>query len=438
MKVLLVNIFKIGDPNATGATLKHMLMGIPDVEYLQLCLAPSSEKSTGKEIVETVTVKPIDNWFLYMLMQISAYKRRLSDNDINKTEQSNQSTEQKSKFKNRMYSKVKRWLVKSARNPIVRINSEVRKCIIDFDPDLIYTIGGCNAVLSAAIEISEMLHINIVVHSMDDFYNTEFTENMFLYKWYRRRFIKASLLAYSHSAMSIGISEDMADEYARVFGIPFTYAMNCVESKSYKRVERKKKEKISNQFLIIFSGGLHGGRYQSICEVADIIYRINQNGNSTKLVMEVYTSELDYEKYGGKVNEYVVIYKYVPKTELMCNLQRANLLLHVESFNREYVDYFRLSMSTKIPEYMLSGVPILCYGSTEICSVRYIMKHDFGLVAENSFQLEKLLVDVLAGKYNMEDYTMKAYLTCKMEFEKDVVQARIQKCFAVNVIQGKM
>jgi glycosyltransferase involved in cell wall biosynthesis len=56
------------------------------------------------------------------------------------------------------------------------------------------------------------------------------------------------------------------------------------------------------------------------------------------------------------------------------------VLLHVEAFDDTVRAYTRLSLSTKIPQYMSSGRPILAYGPGELASCRYIADCDCGRV----------------------------------------------------------
>ena len=60
------------------------------------------------------------------------------------------------------------------------------------------------------------------------------------------------------------------------------------------------------------------------------------------------------------------------------NLARADILLHVESFEEKEKNYFRLSMSTKIPEYLSVGRPVLVVGPDDIGSVEYIRQNHVG------------------------------------------------------------
>jgi glycosyltransferase involved in cell wall biosynthesis len=66
--------------------------------------------------------------------------------------------------------------------------------------------------------------------------------------------------------------------------------------------------------------------------------------------------------------------------QVMPELSRADVLVHVESFGAAAREYTRLSISTKIPQYMASGRAILAYGPSEVASCAYITETGAGLV----------------------------------------------------------
>jgi len=57
-----------------------------------------------------------------------------------------------------------------------------------------------------------------------------------------------------------------------------------------------------------------------------------------------------------------------------------DVLVHVESFFEEDSARTRLSISTKIPQYMASGKAILAYGPSDLTSLRYINRNRAGVV----------------------------------------------------------
>ena len=60
-------------------------------------------------------------------------------------------------------------------------------------------------------------------------------------------------------------------------------------------------------------------------------------------------------------------------------IERSNVLVHVEAFDKDSARSTRLSLSTKIPEYMMSNRCILAIGPATIASMQYLQKNEVAL-----------------------------------------------------------
>ena len=62
----------------------------------------------------------------------------------------------------------------------------------------------------------------------------------------------------------------------------------------------------------------------------------------------------------------------VSSDEIIIEMKKYDLLVHIESFEKKYTNKTKLSISTKIPEYLATGRPILAVGPRDISSIKYI------------------------------------------------------------------
>jgi hypothetical protein len=75
----------------------------------------------------------------------------------------------------------------------------------------------------------------------------------------------------------------------------------------------------------------------------------------------------------------------VPSQDVSAVQADADALVHVEAFDRSSRLSTRYSISTKIPEYMVAGRPILAYGPGEAASLKYVAESQCGIaVGERS------------------------------------------------------
>ena len=70
----------------------------------------------------------------------------------------------------------------------------------------------------------------------------------------------------------------------------------------------------------------------------------------------------------------------LPAEELRAKMREYDVLVHAEAFDAKSAHATRLSVSTKIPEYLASGVPVLAVGPEQAASIRYIRDARAGAV----------------------------------------------------------
>ena len=69
--------------------------------------------------------------------------------------------------------------------------------------------------------------------------------------------------------------------------------------------------------------------------------------------------------------------------------------MHVESFDEKSKNSTRYSLSTKIPEYLNSGVCIFAYGPDDIASIEYLKENSVAFVCSNKTDLRLTLKKLL-------------------------------------------
>ena len=103
---------------------------------------------------------------------------------------------------------------------------------------------------------------------------------------------------------------------------------------------------------------------------------------SQNLGFRIYTSDADrakYERQFGQIAE-VVFCERVSQEELIGKMRSSNYLIHVEAFDEKIKKYTRLSISTKIPEYLAAQRPIIAIGPRDIASIEYLRDNNCAYV----------------------------------------------------------
>ena len=122
---------------------------------------------------------------------------------------------------------------------------------------------------------------------------------------------------------------------------------------------------------IVYAGGLHLDRLSSIEILAKYVENLSSN-----VRIKVFSGDSADSKVRKRMSCYKRVELMDPVTSdaLRGILRNADILLHVESFDAYYASRTRYSLSTKIPEYLSFGKPILAIGPEFVASMRHLQE----------------------------------------------------------------
>jgi glycosyltransferase involved in cell wall biosynthesis len=248
-------------------------------------------------------------------------------------------------------------------------------------PDLVYSLLGSVRVNRLAVRIARDLGVPLVPHFMDDWPSTNYGSGE-LFGLARASLLRTLRAAVRMAPRGMCISQPMADEYQRQYGIPFGAFANCVDDTAFADGPADGTGRPSSRPVeLVYVGGLHLGRWQPLARIAEVLDRSAQE-EPPVLRLTVYAPEHDLsqfrEAFGGRRS--VRLDRWLHSDEVPKVLHAADVLVHVESFAPAHRRYTRLSLSTKIPQYLAAGRPILGFGPAEVASMRHIADAQAGVV----------------------------------------------------------
>lgn len=294
-----------------------------------------------------------------------------------------------------------------------KYSNKLDKFIREFKPDSIYTPLDRVEVMFLAYKISMKYNIPIYPHFTDDWINTMYEKNFFLIipcivkKYYLKKILDRTEKAFS-------ISEKMAYEYSNQYKMPFFPLMNCIDD-SEPSVESGLDV---STLRFCYSGGLHLNRWKSLkflCKGLEYL-------ESDKTIeFNIFTNESDWQLYEDKFIDFPFVHYmgFISQSEMLHELTKQTVLVHVESFDKKISAYTRLSISTKIPEYLSMKKPILAIGPSDIASIEYLNTNQGAFVVDR--QDEELLKNVITKIMNLElreEVSMNAYYLFKKNHTK--------------------
>ncbi len=245
----------------------------------------------------------------------------------------------------------------------------VSQWVAEFDPEIIFFCGGdANYLYLPVLGLANSTTAPLVFYVTDDYAlpDTAASWPERVKRAWTRRLLGRAMTA---SSLVLTIGEAMSDVYTELYGVRSEHLMNLVDLPA----------DIPNSFgisdtdaVISYVGGLHLNRWRVLLRVADSLQRISERfGQEARLA--VYAAEVPPEAAGAfSIHPRIEYCGSVPSNEVPDVLASSRALLHVESFDSDARRATRLSVSTKIPEYLSSGRCVVAVGPPEVASIRYL------------------------------------------------------------------
>lgn len=249
-------------------------------------------------------------------------------------------------------------------------SNELNNWLDSFNPNVVFFCAGDSRfAYKINSYIVKKYNTKSVVYVTDDYILPRTNFNVFW--WIRRALVVNSLKkALIRSQLFFTISEEMKSVYSRIFGKNSKVLMNATKSLLIRNNQQVENELIE----LVYAGGLHFKRYETLVLLGQAIKRYNKKSVTKKVQLKIY-STVEPSKFIKKKFDAIDSIKYcgsLNSEEIKIVLNSCDFLVHVESFEKKFLNMVRLSLSTKIPEYLSLGKPILAIGPYGISSMNYL------------------------------------------------------------------
>lgn len=241
----------------------------------------------------------------------------------------------------------------------------IRSFIENFRPNIFFFQTSGN-VFSFRIArwIAERYNLKVILETTDDYLGFHISASPFYYYLHCKLNEEYSKIS-KKAAMIIVISDEMLNEYRGKYPGNYYVAMNSVQIKDIADKSRK------DRIRLLYAGNLELGRWKTLLLLSSVIqtmnigiefdiYSLSKLSNNVIKKFKVY----DKTRFRGAISSF----------ELNNIRPNYDVLVHVESFNRENKIITRLSVSTKISEYLASNRAILAIGPYNVASIRYLKR----------------------------------------------------------------
>ena len=222
-----------------------------------------------------------------------------------------------------------------------------------------------------------------------------------LYRWFQRRDIRSSVILSNGNFAITPKTKSEADA---------TFKISCkILTKPIENFVEPKLSDFSDKFpiKIVYTGNLGIGRLGTIFSIGQILDSLNLNNK--KIELHIYTNTTILDKERRKLGNSIVIHGSIPQKEVNEVQRTADILLFVEAINGKYSKIARLSLSTKITDYLASGKCIMAVARRDIAPIEYLAEHDAAIIATNMKEMYEYLVQIVNNKNILYQYAKNAW-----------------------------
>jgi hypothetical protein len=389
-KILIIAGYTFEGTDATSITLKNIFSSWDQEKIAFIFITNPENNQVDNNHIFSIRNRKFGNFQLNKQKKNILNDIRTSKSVVSGVAGAISTNNKKTKFLNFLHTII------SSHIAIIPYNytKELDAFILKFQPDLIYSPLGEIGVMKLVNEVSRKHNLLVFPHFMDDWMKTKYAKNLFLI--IPRIITNINIRKiFKRTEKAFAISEKMALQYSQQFNIPFYALMNCVEEPIKKSVFDSNDKTIR----YCYSGGLHLNRWQSLVFLCESLSTAQKN---VSIELSIFTKESDWQLYKNNFKKYSFVnYKgFIAQSEMLAELKNYTVLVHIESFDKIVLDYTRLSISTKIPEYLSMKKPILAIGPSDIASIEYLKNNNCAFIVDSKD--EKLLNNTLNHILNQQ------------------------------------
>ena len=285
-------------------------------------------------------------------------------------------------------------------------SKELLSFIDEFNPDLIFIpIYNSSYVSKVQHYVKEYTGKKMIGYVSDDVYTLkQFSLNPLYWidriknRYFIKRTIDSCEILYT-------ISKIQRDEYGKIFK-PETKIL----SKGADFTEKPISKKRNNIIDFVFAGNIVAGREKSLLMIGEALNLINKNTFKARLT--IYTGVSLKQSLLSKFEELKSIdFKgKVSYNEVIKRQQKADVLIHVESFSLKEKLAVRHSFSTKLVDFFKLGKCIFAVGSKDVASINSLIENDAAIIAVNKKEIYTKLGSIIENQNLIEEYAEKSWI----------------------------
>lgn len=312
------------------------------------------------------------------------------------------------------------------------LTPNLERWIAEFRPNVLYTILGSNGMMALIEAIADRFGLPLVIHFMDDWPAAAYRGGA-LGPLQRKNMKRRLARLLARAAECLAISPAMAVAYQRRYGRSFRNFQNAIEVARWRPTSKRDLVAKRPAELLYVGSIFANAQLDSLVDCARAVITLTEQGFPVRLVISSPAEQI--EQFRGRLVMGPAIRlepAIADDAAFFARIAEADALFVPSNFDRSSVRFIRYSMPAKLPAYMVSGTPILMYGSGQTTQVRYALESGWAHVVERRDQTAlaqgiRAIVEVDSLRRHVRDAALR---TVTLHHDAAVVRPAFQALLA--------
>jgi glycosyltransferase involved in cell wall biosynthesis len=280
----------------------------------------------------------------------------------------------------------------------LKITQDFKEWVTAFNPDIIYSQLSTLELIRFVTELHEQFNKPIALHIMDDWPNAIHKPELFFSYW-NKIIDKEFRKLLDKSSVLMSICDSMSEEYKIRYDKDFIPFHNPIEIDNWLPFS-KKDWRVKDKFTILYAGRIGRGIKNSIFDLSRAVNSFSKKNDN--IVFEILTNNFSEIEKLVEFNNHVKWLKPIEYEELPKKFSSVDLLILPEDFDAASIEFLKYSIQTKVPEYMISGTPILVFADKRTALAKYAINEGWAyIVSENDETILALALEELYSNLDL-------------------------------------
>lgn len=284
-----------------------------------------------------------------------------------------------------------------------------------FNPEIIFCALGNDAAMRRCENLmNEFPNSKLVLYIVDDWVNTKINFRYFASFW-RHKYDKDFRHIINRAAGLLSICQYMTDEYRRIYGKSFYPFHNPVNVEEWQSINVLPKYG-NNKIAILYVGKINDDTTPCLLDMCKTIEELNLIRDS--FVFDIYSPDFGSKAFlfDRKIGVHVfpsIAHENIPRV-----MKSYSALFLPLGFSKQSRRYVRLSMPTKLSEYLASGKPIILYCPKEIALSKYLVDKNCAVMCTDNDTVK--LKTAVAGLQDKNIYNQLVINSLNLAAQHDI------------------